>query len=154
MPISFHNADIKFSLKHKKRLKEFITWQLKEEGIERFTLRYIFCSDDYLLDLNRKFLGHDYYTDIVTFPLSSDNGKLEAEVYISVERVKENAELLSKLAKKDVIISSELSQAFENEMNRVIFHGVLHLLGYKDKTKLQKKEMRKREDLWLRKLEQ
>jgi probable rRNA maturation factor len=149
MPITFQNADIDFLLKHKKKLRGFIASQLKENGFRAFTLSYIFCSDDYLLDMNRRFLGHDYYTDIITFPLKEDNGKLEAEVYISIERVKENAGTLAKQTRERATEQTNSAQIFENELNRVIFHGILHLLGHKDKTKTQKLGMRKREDEWL-----
>jgi probable rRNA maturation factor len=148
MPITFQNADVDFLLKHKKKLLAFIARQLKENGFRAFTLSYIFCSDDYLLDMNRKFLGHDYYTDIITFPLKEDIGKLEAEIYISIERVKENAETLAKQSGQTAKQINS-AQIFENELNRVMFHGILHLLGHKDKTKAQKLQMRKREEEWL-----
>jgi rRNA maturation RNase YbeY len=142
MPVNFQNADVRFSLKGKKKLKDFISRELKKVGIQKFTVDYIFCSDEYLLDINQKFLDHDYYTDIITFPLSK-GGELEAEIYISIDRVKENSTSL-KVAPRD-----SLSQSFENELNRVIFHGILHLLGHQDKTKAQKSLMRKLEDQWL-----
>jgi probable rRNA maturation factor len=141
MPISFHTADIKFTLKNKRRLRAFIGQQLKSKGIGQFNLSYVFCSDEYLLAINQKFLGHDYYTDIITFPLSEKDA-LEAEMYISVDRVKENA---SSLLKTNAFIA----QRIENELVRVIFHGILHLLGYQDKTKYQKLRMRSAEDEWL-----
>jgi probable rRNA maturation factor len=149
MPITFQNADVEFLLKHKKKLRDFITWQLKEAGFRAFTLSYIFCSDDYLLDINRRFLKHDYYTDIITFPLIEDNGRLEAELYISIDRVKENAKAF--LSPKEQIANKQTNpgQSFENELIRVIFHGVLHLLGYKDKIKAQKLQMHRQEDHWL-----
>jgi probable rRNA maturation factor len=147
MPITFQNADIGFSLKQKKGLKDFIASQLKTEGINRFALSYVFCSDDYLLDINRRFLGHDYYTDVITFPISEDDAMLEAEIYISIERVKDNAKLLKLGSKRSPLKSQDV----DNEMYRVIFHSVLHLLGHQDKTKPQKDMMRSLEDKWLKK---
>jgi len=135
MPISFHNADIRFSFKQKKAVKLFIEKQLS--GLKKnIHINYIFCSDEYLLDINRKFLKHDYYTDIITFSLSESENTLESEIYISIDRVKENAKTLS--------------VEFEDELLRVMFHGVLHLLGHKDKTKAQKAAMRKLENKWIK----
>lgn len=94
-------------------------------------LRFIFCSDAYLLEINRQYLQHDYYTDIITFDLG-EAGNIDGEIYISVERVKENAGLMQ--------------TSFKEELHRVIFHGVLHLCGYKDKLKSERLEMRSKED--------
>ena len=99
-------------------------------------VNFIFCSDDDLLEINRKHLDHDYYTDIITFDLSEKGScKLVSDIYISVDRVKENAKI------EQVLTSIEL--------RRVIFHGLLHLVGYKDKTKRQEEEMRGMEEKWL-----
>lgn len=148
MALTFHNADVKFTLKHKRELKEFIRHQIvKSSNHQTIKLTFIFCSDEYLLNINRQFLNHDYYTDIITFPLSSDKKVLEAEIYISVERVKENAE---KFNSREPKVKNQENTSFVAEIQRVMFHGVLHLLGYKDKTKAQKQEMRKAEDLWLK----
>jgi probable rRNA maturation factor len=94
-------------------------------------IQYVFCSDEYLYDLNVRYLNHDTYTDIITFDLSDKADFLSGELYISIERVLENSQLSI--------------QTFENEMNRVIIHGVLHLLGFKDKTKSESDEMRLQE---------
>ena len=98
-------------------------------------LNYIFCSDKELLRINQEFLGHDFYTDIVTFELSETPGKIQGEIYISIDRVKENAK--------------KLGVSFKSELHRVIFHGALHLCGYGDKTKSEKEEMRETEDYYL-----
>ncbi len=98
-------------------------------------IRYIFCSDEYLLQINRDHLQHDYYTDIVTFDLSEGEAII-AEVYISTDRVKDNA--------------LTLATGYTAEMLRVIFHGALHLCGYKDKSKKQATLMRKMEDAYLK----
>ncbi len=154
MPITFHTADIQFTLKQKKKLKHFITAQIKAAQYQPGTLSFVFCSDDYLLDINRQFLKHDYYTDIITFPLNEFPELIEGEVYISIDRVKENAEKYRKAsAGKFAHPLPYASLVFNTELHRVIFHGVLHLLGYKDKSALQQAEMRKMEDRWLRKYE-
>jgi probable rRNA maturation factor len=137
MPITFHNADIKFTLPQKAALKKFIGAQVLKEAGKKTQLSYIFCSDEYLLDINRRFLQHDYYTDIITFPLGEREAVIEAEIYISVDRVRDNAK--------------NLKVPLEHELLRVMFHGVLHLLGHKDKTKAQKLAMRKLEEVWMRK---
>lgn len=94
----------------------------------------VFCSDDYLLEVNRTYLDHDYYTDIITFDYS-DLGILSGDLFISLDRVKENAQ--------------DFSDSFENELKRVVFHGVLHLCGYKDKSEEDKKIMRIKENYYL-----
>ncbi len=119
--------------------RSFITEKVKLECKKKLILNYIFCSDSYLLGLNKQFLQHDYYTDILTFPINETDAVLEAEIYISVERVNENAKML------DVTEASE--------MQRVMFHGVLHLLGYKDKSSAQKKQMQLMENRWLSEFE-
>jgi len=134
MPVRFHQI-IKTRIDNKKELKLFLEKMLSKSGQNHFELDIIFCDDQYLLDINRRFLKHDYYTDIITFDLSDSNDFLKAELYISGEMVSENA--------KNQLVS------FKNEIHRVIIHGVLHLLGYTDKTASKKVEMRKMEDIWL-----
>lgn len=134
--IKFFNADKCVTLKNRKGLKLFVATLLREEGNrELICLSYIFCSDDFLLDINRQFLQHDFYTDIITFDLSSEKTSLKGEIYISVERVMEN--------------SQTIGVSFNKELHRVIFHGALHLCGFKDKTKLQKIKMRQKEDQYI-----
>lgn len=136
MPISFNYADVKsIGLKDKTGVKTFVLSMLKEEKKVVSKIDYIFCSDRYLLQINRDFLQHDYYTDIITFDLS-ENVKIVGEIYISVDRVKENAAVHK--------------STFTCELLRVIFHGVLHLCGYKDKTKNELTLMRQKEDYYLR----
>ena len=132
MPIFFHNADVKFRAPDGARLKAFIERSVKKDSGKKLKLNYVFCSDDFLLGINRKFLKHDFYTDIITFPLSEDDTEIEAEIYISVDRVKENA--------------AKLKVDFKEELRRVIFHGVLHLMGYNDKSKTQEKAIRAKEN--------
>lgn len=134
--IFFNKADKNTTLTNKVALKAFIEKQVKKEGLTIESLQYVFCSDKYLLGINKQFLQHDYYTDIISFDLSEVPGQLLAEVYISVDRVKENAKLL------DVSYSTELL--------RVIFHGALHFCGYKDKKPADAKLMRSMEEKWIR----
>ena len=129
--ITFHNADVNKKILQKRRIKEFITDLFFSEKRNFSYLNIIFCSDDYLLLLNKQFLQHDYYTDILTFNLSEDNG-IAAELYISIDRALENSTLLK--------------SSFQTEIVRLIFHGILHLFGFDDKTKQAKKEMTKKED--------
>jgi len=136
MAVSFHNADIRFTLTAKPALKKFITASFEKETGKKLSITYVFCSDEYLLGINRSFLQHDYYTDIITFPLSETDKKTEAEIYISIDRIRDNAD--------------KLKVPFEQELHRVIFHGVLHLAGYKDKTARQKELMRSMEDSWIK----
>ena len=136
MAVSFANADITFTLPGKAALKKFITTSFKKEAKKKLSVSYIFCSDDYLLRINQDFLKHDYYTDIITFPLVETDQKVEAEIYISIDRIRDNA--------------TKLKVPFDQELCRVLFHGILHLLGYKDKTAAQKELMRHVEDKWLK----
>ena len=137
MSITFHTIDIKLPPIQKLAIKKFITAQALKQAKKKLHLTYVFCSDEYLLNMNRQFLEHDYYTDIITFPLSETEKEIEAEIYISIDRVKDNATKF----KTEVL----------DELHRVIFHGVLHLIGYKDKTKADKETMRSKENEWLRK---
>lgn len=135
MSVQFFFLSKGISLAKRKELKSFINFIFKNEKRQLTSLTYIFCSDDYLLKINQDFLNHNYYTDIITFELS-DTKEIMGEVYISVERVKENAQ--------NIGVSST------NELYRLIFHGALHLCGYKDKMNLEIKEMRAKEDFYLR----
>ncbi len=123
------------SLRERNALKAFIPAIFKMEKRKLQDLSYIFCSDDYLLNINKANLRHDYYTDIITFDLSDAGGAISGEIYISTDRVRYNAQ--------------KLSVTIKEEIHRVIFHGVLHLCGYKDKTQKHKKEMRLAEDKYL-----
>jgi rRNA maturation RNase YbeY len=134
--IRFSNADIRFVLGSKAQLRALIGLLFKQEGKELADLQYVFCSDLYLLDVNQRFLQHDYLTDIITFDLEQPGGEVVGEVYISVDRVKANA--------------AEYGVPFDEELRRVMFHGALHLCGYKDKTKVQQRMMRSKEDDYLR----
>jgi len=131
--ISFHSESISFKLNQAEEIAQWLKLQATAHHIEIRNLEYIFCSDSYLLEINKKYLNHDFYTDIITFPLQED--PLEGTIFISVERVKENAQLYNVTT--------------VNELHRVVAHGLLHLIGYKDKTEDEKKEMRTKENEWL-----
>lgn len=129
--IEFHPADTSFRLKNIRRVKQAI-FRLFETERSRFkTLQVIFCTDNYLLSINREFLQHDYYTDIISFNLGQDD-EPEIELYISVDRVRDNAR--------------ELGLSFYQEMIRVIFHGCLHFCGYSDENDKNRSLMREAED--------
>ena len=132
--IQFHFLQETY-LRDRTRLKSFLPILFKKEKKQLESLQYIFCSDAYLLGINRQFLQHDYYTDIITFDLSEPGHPINAEIYISVDRVKENAQTFT--------------NTFTRELHRVIFHGALHLCGYKDKKRGEEELMRKMEDKYL-----
>jgi probable rRNA maturation factor len=132
MSVTFHQLTM-VNLQNRKALKAFIPQLFKKEGKAFDSLTYIFCSDEYLLKVNNNFLQHDFYTDIITFDISeSKSSPTIGEIYISVDRVKEN--------------SITHQTTFELELHRVIFHGVLHLCGYNDKTKREALLMRDKEE--------
>jgi rRNA maturation RNase YbeY len=136
--IFFHQADRKLTLQHKNQLKQFITTLFTQENKLLERLDYIFCSDEYLLTINQNHLQHDYYTDIITFDLSTNTKQPTiGEIYISIDRVRDNA--------------IQHNTTFTQEILRVIFHGALHLCGYKDKSKAQAQQMRLKEEEYLRK---
>lgn len=136
MTIFFNKADKGTSLTNRTLLKSFIEKQLRKEGLAIEALQYVFCSDDYLLHINKQFLNHDYYTDIISFDLSEEKGVLIGDIYISIDRVKENAKTHG--------------NKYIHELLRVIFHGALHFCGYKDKKPAEAKLMRSMEDKWLK----
>lgn len=123
-----------FSLENRSVLKNFICSLFKKEETALESINYIFCSDKKLLEINKTYLKHDFYTDIISFDLSPGPQKV-AEIYISIDRVRENAK--------------ELGVSFKNELHRVIFHGALHICGYKDKNKKDRETMRAKENIYL-----
>ena len=132
--VYFFYQGVKSGLQSRTKLKKFIELIFKKEGRPLLSINYIFCTDKALLEINKQFLKHDFYTDIITFDLS-ESDEIAAEIYISVDRVRDNASLLG--------------VSFKSELHRVIFHGALHLCGYSDKTKDQKAEMRGKEGFYL-----
>lgn len=139
--IQFHTEDIRFTLKEKTRLKRWITAVIQQKKREVGEINFVFCSDKHLLGMNQQYLNHHTLTDIITFDYSKDNPEMpiSGDIFISVERTRENAEKFAKTS--------------ENELHRVMIHGVLHLLGFKDKTPVAKAEMTKQEDRSLKLLE-
>ncbi|MBL7699556.1 MAG: rRNA maturation RNase YbeY [Chitinophagaceae bacterium] len=142
MPISkglvrFHVLE-PFAFPDRKKLKEAVARLMEEEDREFKSLDYIFCSDEYLLEINQRYLQHDELTDIITFDLSEDKAEIIGEIYISVERVADNAVLFN--------------TGFNEEFWRVVFHGALHLCGYGDKSPKDEHEMRARENYYLSKI--
>lgn len=137
--ISFFEEEVEFKLKEKLKLKKWINSVCELNKTKAGDINYIFCNDEYLLEINKEYLNHDFYTDIITFDQSESNKKIEAEIYISIDRVKENAETNS--------------VTFSHELNRIIIHGVLHLLGFKDKTNEDSLEMRNLENKMLEMLD-
>ena len=134
--IQFFNQDSTFSIESEQEISSWILNTFHEESItKKIELSIIFCSDNALLAINKQFLNHDYYTDIITFPIEETATVFEAELYISIDRVKENAQ--------------DLSKTFQNELHRVIIHGVLHLCDYGDKTTEEIKIMRSKEDYYI-----
>lgn len=132
MAINFFTEDIPFNLPKKLKRKQWLKSIALSESFLITELNYIFCSDDYLHQMNVDYLNHDTYTDIITFDNSEEEAKIEGDVFISVDRVRENA------AKHN--ITEEL------ELSRVISHGLFHLMGYKDKSKGEALKMRSKEE--------
>jgi probable rRNA maturation factor len=135
--INFFKEDIRYRLLHREELISWITSTVRKEGFKTGAINIILCSDKYLRKMNKEFLQHDYNTDIITFDLSEDPSIISGDLFISLERVMENA------------ITFETSTT--KELHRVMIHGILHLCGYSDKSSGKIKEMRKREDFYLEK---
>ncbi|MCF8254232.1 MAG: rRNA maturation RNase YbeY [Bacteroidia bacterium] len=134
--ISFSFINIRTRLK-RAETANWLKSVAAQENKQVIDLSYSFCSDDHLLKINREYLNHDYYTDIITFDLSEEENKLEGDIYISIERVKDNSKLLK--------------IKYSDELDRIMVHGLLHLIGYKDKTKSDKALMSEKENYYLSK---
>jgi rRNA maturation RNase YbeY len=130
--VHFFSHDIPTSLKNTPNLKHFIELIFKKEMQNLDSINYIFCSDRTILEINKKYLNHDFYTDVITFDLSPNNKVISAEVYISIDRIRDNAK--------------QLRLSIKSELHRVLFHAALHLCGYKDKKKKDQEIMRKKEN--------
>ncbi|WP_439695298.1 rRNA maturation RNase YbeY [Mucilaginibacter sp. AW1-7] len=135
--ISFFEEDINYKLKNKALVRQWIKEAIVAEGFKLKELNYIFCSDAYLLTLNQQYLDHDTYTDIITFDNSEVKGDIVGDIFISIERIRENA--------------VKFGHSETEELHRVIIHGALHLLGYTDKSVVTKKKMTQKEDEYLAK---
>ncbi|MEZ5018254.1 MAG: rRNA maturation RNase YbeY [Flavipsychrobacter sp.] len=133
MPIHYYEQEVNAKLQQRRKLSAYLNDLIREHlEVKQVNLTYIFCNDDYLLTINKQFLNHDTYTDIVTFDLTEQEDELIGELYISTDRIAENAETHG--------------TTYQEELHRVIFHGALHLCGFKDKTAKDQKEMRQMED--------
>ena len=133
--INFHFQSEFFTIPNKGKLKKHIEYIFNTENKIFTDLNIIFCSDKFLLKINTQYLSHDFYTDVITFNLSQNRNEIIGEIYISVQRVKENAR--------------SLSIPFFIELHRVMYHGVLHLCGYNDANQKSKRLIRKREECYL-----
>jgi probable rRNA maturation factor len=136
--IYYNNIDSKYIIKEKRKVSNWIKSCITEEGKIIDNISFNLCSDEYILQLNNEALQHDYYTDIITFELNEKDKPIEGDIYISIDRVKDNA--------------ITLHIPFMNELHRVLIHGVLHLCGYKDKSKKEELLMREKENYYLNKL--
>ena len=132
MAIHFFSEEIKFNLPDKQNRKNWLKKITLDENFKIGELNYIFCSDEYLYQINVDYLEHHTYTDIITFDNSEEEGKIEGDIFISIDRVRENA--------------ANHQQTENTELSRVISHGLFHLMGYKDKSKEQSELMRSKED--------
>ena len=132
--VSFYFVDTEFRLKEKTRIKNWLKLVAESEIFSLGNISVIFCSDNYILDINQKYLQHDYFTDIITFDYS-ENDRISGDLFISVDTVREN--------------SIEYATDFQDELHRVIVHGVLHLVGYDDHTDEDVRQMRAKEDYYL-----
>jgi len=133
--VAFYSEDIEFDLSKKQETTRWIINAINDYTIKFSDLSIIFCSDEHLLKINQEYLNHDYYTDIITFDHSDQENQIEGDIFVSIERIKENSTLNN--------------VSFESELHRVIIHGVLHLLGFNDKTSKEKAQMRNLENHYL-----
>jgi rRNA maturation RNase YbeY len=133
--IQFFSEGVSFQLKNEKDIQDWLLAVIKQEKLEAAVINYIICDDDYLLELNQKFLDRDTLTDVIAFDYSESDKEVSGDVFISLERTRENA--------------SNYKQSPENELLRVIVHGMLHLCGYEDKSSSQKEQMTRKEDKYL-----
>lgn len=135
MSIHYFSEDVDFHIGSEEKFTSWIQAIVQDHDYQLKEINYIFCSDDYLLNINKEHLNHDYYTDIITFDNSEEANTVESDIFISIDRVQENA-------------TNEGVDVF-TELHRVMIHGVLHLLGFGDKTSSEKKVMREKEDACL-----
>lgn len=136
--INFFSEGIQFELQNESKIKNWIKSVIEENGKQLTVLNFILTSDEEVHRINKQYLQHDTYTDIITFPMS-DKEVIEGDIFVSIDRIKDNAK--------------QLDVQFENELHRVLIHGVLHLIGFDDKTPELKIEMRNKENSCLKKLE-
>ena len=135
LKIYFFTEEIRFNLDGKRKIREWISKAAENEDYTIGVLNYIFTNDSILLQLNKEYLSHSSLTDIITFDMSEKKGEITGDIYISVDRAKENAR--------------DYKATLANEVHRLLIHGVLHLMGYKDKTQDEKELMRSKEEFYL-----
>ncbi|MFC0317399.1 MULTISPECIES: rRNA maturation RNase YbeY [Olivibacter] len=135
--VNFFTEEIKYTIKNKLLLKQWIKDAIANEGLKPGEISFIFCSDEYLHKINVEYLNHDTYTDIITFDNSDDENVIAGDIFISIDRIKENA--------KSFLVKEI------DELHRVIIHGILHLCGYLDKKPVDKKRMTEKENEYLSK---
>ncbi len=133
--VQFYSEEIDFELENEEAIIDWILKGIKDEGSSLKRVTYVFCSDEYLYEVNMKYLNHNTYTDIITFPMNYN--PIESDIFISIDRIKDNAK--------------ELNVSFKDELHRVIIHGVLHLIGYDDKTNEAQLLMTQKENEFLAK---
>jgi rRNA maturation RNase YbeY len=133
--IRYFSEDTDFTIPHPRKTARWLRSVANREKTDLGEINFVFCSDAYLLGLNRRYLQHDYYTDILTFDNSSGEGPLMGDIYISVDRVRDNAK--------------RFGVSFDEELHRVMVHGILHLIGYTDTSPSKKTAMKKKEDAYL-----
>lgn len=134
-PINFFTEEIRYTLKNKIQTRNWIKDTIESEGYVLEELNFILCSDEYLLAINQQYLNHDTYTDVITFDNAEELKTIVGDIFISIDRIKENAK--------------QFGSKTEAELRRVMVHGTLHLLGYKDKSKSAKALMSQKEDHYL-----
>jgi len=133
--ISFQTQDIVLVLKEKNKIRQWIVDAIKNESKKTGDITCIFCSDEYLLSMNQQYLHHDDYTDVITFDYT-EGDRISGDIFMSVERILDN--------------SIQLKTTPEEELHRVMIHGVMHLCGYKDKLPKERANMTKKEDQYLK----
>ena len=134
--INFHSEAINFKVVNPIKTKRWLKSVIKAEGFELSEINYVFCNDEYLHSINFEYLDHDTLTDIITFDNSEEDELIEGDIFVSIERIIDN--------------TKDFNTTFEQEFKRVIVHGILHLCGYCDKTDENEKQMREKEDYYLR----
>jgi rRNA maturation RNase YbeY len=136
--INFFTEEINFKLSNKRLIKKWIEQSINQESYHLVNINYIFCSDQYLLNINQQYLNHDTYTDIITFDNSENKFDVEAEIFISIDRIIFNA--------------NKFNTTVDEELYRVMIHGVLHLCGYNDKNEKEKINMKEKENQYVKML--
>jgi rRNA maturation RNase YbeY len=133
--IQFFSENITFRLPNKARIRSWLLSVIQSEKKKAWYINYIFCDDLYILELNKTYLDRDYFTDVISFSYSEEPGTVSGDIFISIDRVRENAD--------------KFGQSFDSEIRRIMVHGLLHLTGYRDRLKNEKKRITKKEDHYL-----